>query len=151
LQGSNRVDLKPDRQRRDLHQSNLPVTSRKIGPSTISWFISWYQISRFPARYNLVCLRFIFVHYLQSTKKSPKIFQFPLSYHPLCFAISFSDCFVEFVSVVESSCWFRIVFVVVVQSPVAVFCVFRRCPIHRSPTTSRSHHNTRLALASRLV
>jgi hypothetical protein len=25
-------DLKPDRQRRDLHKSNLPVTSRKIGP-----------------------------------------------------------------------------------------------------------------------
>jgi hypothetical protein len=24
-------DLKPDRQRRDLHKSNLPVTSRKIG------------------------------------------------------------------------------------------------------------------------
>jgi hypothetical protein len=25
-------DLKLDRQRRDLHKSNLPVTSRKIGP-----------------------------------------------------------------------------------------------------------------------
>jgi hypothetical protein len=25
-------DLKPDRQRRDLHKSNLPVTSWKIGP-----------------------------------------------------------------------------------------------------------------------
>jgi hypothetical protein len=25
-------ELKPDRQRRDLHKSNLPVTSRKIRP-----------------------------------------------------------------------------------------------------------------------
>jgi hypothetical protein len=25
-------DLKPDRQHRDLHKLNLPVTSRKIGP-----------------------------------------------------------------------------------------------------------------------
>jgi hypothetical protein len=29
-------DLKLDRQRRDLHKSNLPVTSRKIGPVLIS-------------------------------------------------------------------------------------------------------------------
>jgi hypothetical protein len=29
-------DLKPDRQRRDLHKSNLPVTSRKIGPVLIT-------------------------------------------------------------------------------------------------------------------
>ena len=29
-------DLKPDRQRRDLHKSNLPATSRKIGPVLIS-------------------------------------------------------------------------------------------------------------------
>jgi hypothetical protein len=35
-------DLKPDRQRRDLHKSNLPVTSRKIRPVLISnplWFL----------------------------------------------------------------------------------------------------------------
>jgi hypothetical protein len=29
-------DLKPDRQHRDLHKSNLPVTSRKIGPVFIT-------------------------------------------------------------------------------------------------------------------
>jgi hypothetical protein len=29
-------DLKPDRQRRDLHKSNLPATSRKIGPVLIT-------------------------------------------------------------------------------------------------------------------
>jgi hypothetical protein len=29
-------DLKPDRQRRDLHKSNLSVTSRKIGLVFIS-------------------------------------------------------------------------------------------------------------------
>jgi hypothetical protein len=29
-------DLKPDRQRRDLHKSNLPVTSRKIRPVLIT-------------------------------------------------------------------------------------------------------------------
>ncbi len=49
---------------------------------------------RFTARYILVCLRFIFVHYLESTK-SPKIFQFPLSYHPLCLC--------NFVT--DSRCW----------------------------------------------
>jgi len=32
LQGLNRADLKPNRQRRVLHKSNLPITSRKIGP-----------------------------------------------------------------------------------------------------------------------
>jgi hypothetical protein len=99
---------------------------------------------RFTARYILICLRFIFVHYLESTK-NPKIFQFPLSYHPCAFAISFQIHVVEFVSVVESCCWFRIVFVVIVQSPVAVIFVFRRYPIHRSQTTSRSHHITLLA------
>jgi hypothetical protein len=43
---------------------------------------------RFTARYNLICLRFIFVHYLEFTK-SPIIFQFSLSYHLCAFAISF--------------------------------------------------------------
>jgi hypothetical protein len=37
------------------------------------------------------------------------------------------------------------VFVVVVQSPVAVIFIFHRYPIHHSQTTSRSHHITRLA------
>jgi hypothetical protein len=37
------------------------------------------------------------------------------------------------------------VFVVVIQSPVAVVFVFRRYPIHRFQTTSQSHHITRLA------
>jgi hypothetical protein len=37
------------------------------------------------------------------------------------------------------------VFVVIVQSPIAMIFVFRRYPIHRSQTTSRSHHITRLA------
>jgi hypothetical protein len=37
------------------------------------------------------------------------------------------------------------VFVVVVQSPVAVIFLFRRYPIHHFQTTSRSHHITRLA------
>jgi hypothetical protein len=32
-------DLKPDRQRRDLHKSNLPVTSRKIGPVLIKYIV----------------------------------------------------------------------------------------------------------------
>ena len=77
------------------------------------------------ARYNLVCLRFIFVHYLESTK-SPKIFNFRCPIALCAFAISFQIRVVEFVSVVESCCWFRIVFVVVVQSPVAVIFVFRR-------------------------
>jgi hypothetical protein len=49
---------------------------------------------RFTMRYILVCLIFIFVHYLESTQ-SPKIFQFPLSYHPLCLC--------NFVS--DSRCW----------------------------------------------
>jgi hypothetical protein len=31
-------DLKPDHQRRDLYKSNLPVTSRKIGPVFINMF-----------------------------------------------------------------------------------------------------------------
>jgi len=43
---------------------------------------------RFTTRYNLVCLRFIFLYYLESTK-SLKIFQFPLCYHPFCIAIVF--------------------------------------------------------------
>jgi hypothetical protein len=32
-------DLKLDRQRRDLHKSNLPVTSRKIGPVLINFHL----------------------------------------------------------------------------------------------------------------
>jgi hypothetical protein len=99
---------------------------------------------RFTARYNLVCLRFIFVPYLQSTK-SLILFQFSLSYHLCAFAISFQIHVVEFVSVVESCCWFRIVFVVVAQSPIAMIFVFCHYPIHRFQTTSRSHHITRLA------
>ena len=61
---------------------------------------------RFTARYNPVCPRFIFVHYLQSTK-SPKnslIFRCPITHCALQFRFQF--CFVQFVSVVESSCWF---------------------------------------------
>ena len=60
------------------------------------WLCSWLYLSigirsfRFIVRYNLVCLRFIFVYYLESTK-SPKIFQFLLSYHLFCLAILFLD------------------------------------------------------------
>jgi hypothetical protein len=39
-------DLKPDRQRRDLHKSNLPVTSRKIGPVSINWHVWHVLMSR---------------------------------------------------------------------------------------------------------
>jgi hypothetical protein len=31
------TDLKPDRQHQDLHKSNLPATSWKIGPVLIKW------------------------------------------------------------------------------------------------------------------
>jgi len=57
-------------------------------------------------RYNLVCPRFIFIHYLQSTKipKNSLIFRCPITHCALQFHFQF--CFVEFVSVVESSCWF---------------------------------------------
>jgi hypothetical protein len=68
-----------------------------------------------------------------------------LSYHLCAIAISFQIRVVEFVSVVESCCWFRIVFVVIVQSPVAMIFVFHCYPIHCSQITSRSHHITRLA------
>jgi hypothetical protein len=35
-------DLKPDRQRRDLHKSNLPVTSRKIRP--VCRLVLWNRV-----------------------------------------------------------------------------------------------------------
>jgi hypothetical protein len=38
-------DLKPDRQRRDLHKSNLPATSRKIGPVLITIGSNQLQIN----------------------------------------------------------------------------------------------------------
>jgi hypothetical protein len=39
-------DLKPDRQRRDLHKSNLSVTSRKIGPVYITYVASLVLLGR---------------------------------------------------------------------------------------------------------
>ena len=42
-------DLKPDRQRWDLHKSNLPATSQKIGPVLISRCSSQVSSSNFPA------------------------------------------------------------------------------------------------------
>jgi hypothetical protein len=33
-------DLKPDRERRDLHKSNLPATSQKIGPILIKQVVA---------------------------------------------------------------------------------------------------------------
>jgi hypothetical protein len=46
-------DLKPDRQRRDLHKSNLPVTSRKIGPVLIKPQPPFQGNSNFNSNYNL--------------------------------------------------------------------------------------------------
>ena len=67
MQGSNRVDLKPDRERRVLHNR---IYQRPLERSGLVTSIG-IRYLRFTARYNLVCPRFIFVHYLQSTK-SPK-------------------------------------------------------------------------------
>ena len=64
--------------------------------------------------------RFVSCHCPRVHKNPTKKYHCPRSV--LAFAISFQIRFVEFVSVVESCCWFS-VFVVVVQSPVAV-CLF---------------------------
>jgi hypothetical protein len=87
------------------------------------------------------------VIYLESTKNPTKKFHYPRTF--LTFAISFQIRFIEFVSVVESCCWFS-VFVIVVQSPVAV-CLFRRYPIHLYSNNKSIHPITRLCLASRLA
>ena len=93
-------------------------TSRKIGPS-------FYQVVsdfRFPVRYYPSFLPFhsFRLTVLESTKTLQKKYHCPRTV--LAFAISFQIRFVEFVSVVESYCWFS-VFLVVVQSSVAV-CLF---------------------------
>ena len=52
-------DLKPDRQRRVLHKSNLPVTSRKIGPVLIIPLSFWgyavetaaFTLNRVPSKF----------------------------------------------------------------------------------------------------
>jgi hypothetical protein len=40
-------DLKPDRQRRDLHKSNLSVTSRKVGPVFIRVVVDAYVYHKY--------------------------------------------------------------------------------------------------------
>ena len=93
-------------------------TSRKIGPSShqvLSDF--WFPVRYYPSFFPLDSFC---VTVLESTKTLHKKYHCPRSV--LAFVISFQIRFVEFVSVVESCCWFN-VFVVVVQSPVAV-CLF---------------------------
>ena len=122
-------------------------TSWKIGPSphqVVSDF-------RFPVRYYPLFFpfRFISCHCPRVHKNPTKKYHCPRSV--LAFAISFQIRFVEFVSVVESCCWFS-VFVVVVQSPVAMFFfVSTAIPFHHYPNNKSIHPITRLALASRLA
>ena len=120
-------------------------TSRKIGPS-LHQVVSDFK---FPVRYYPLFfpLDSFRVTVLESTKTLQKEYHCPRSI--LAFAISFQIRFVEFVSVVESCCWFS-VFVVVVQSPLQFVC-FRRYPIHLYPNNKSIHPITRLALASRLA
>ena len=56
MQDSNRADLKLDRQRRVLHKSNLPITSRKIGPEPHQLLTVFLRLSAastiFPASFS---------------------------------------------------------------------------------------------------
>ena len=63
----------------------------------------------------------------------------------LAFAFSFQIRFVDFVSVVESCCWFS-----VFNRPLQFVC-FRCYPIHLYPNNKSIHPFTRFALASRLA
>ena len=109
-------------------------TSRKIGP-ILHQVVSNIQVSREVLLF-IFPFRFVSCHYPRVHKNPTKKNHCPRSI--LAFAILFQIHFVEFVSVVESCCWFS-EFVVVVQSPVAV-CLFP--PLSHSTvtqTTSRSN------------
>ena len=120
------------------HSTNrMTPTSRKTGPSphqVVSDF--WFPVRYYPSFFPLDSFR---VTVLESTKTLKK-YHCPRSV--LAFAISFQIPFVEFVSVVESCCWFS-VFVVVVQSPVAV-CLFPPLshPLLPKQQVDPSHYST---------
>ena len=87
--------------------------------------------------------RFVSYHCPRVHKNPTKKYHYPRTI--LSFAISFQIRFVEFVSVVESCCWFS-EFVVVVQSPVAV-CLFPPLS-HSTVTQTISRSNPLLDLPS---
>jgi hypothetical protein len=137
------TDLKSDRHRWDLHKSNLPVTSRKIGHVShqlvsnilgLPWGIISFSLNSY-----------LFVIY--SPQKAQKCFNFRCLITSYALQFHFQICFVEFVSLVAGfDCVRR-------RSSISplLFFVSTAIPSIIFQTTSWSHHITWLAPASRLV
>ena len=87
---------------------NVEISTNRFTPLPLGRSASAYQVvSGFQVArevYYRVSFRFIIVHHLSSTK-SLKRFTFRCPTTHLSLAISFTDRFLEFVSVVESYCW----------------------------------------------
>ena len=99
LRGSSRADWKPDRLCDISTKSIVTLLTEDREPTSP---LSGNQRLRY---YRQVYPRLVFVSSYSPQKAYKKIFRCPITLFSLAF--SFSDCFVEFVSVFESCCWFR--------------------------------------------